>query len=276
MLESVQYRASGGQPAVSAELRIDNDRDATLFAGTSWSVPPQVLDRVGRFADRVTDDEWAGIQQAVDDGDLTRARIDEPDTSPDPATRAVILTHADGETRLTVSGAHPPTAVLEERLLSLMGRLVAQHPQATVSASMRFDAADGTITPHVTLAHAGTEPLALLLFSDDDPAYFVRLTFVFERSLDTAAGEQIWLPAGSATLARDDVAQLVERAGIPKGVHEMPPGSAYEVTAPPIPVPDSPDALAVRTRIEFWYPDGDTARTRLQLELPRQPLEPAR
>lgn len=272
MLESMHYRVSGGQPSVAADLRLAADGTATLFLGTSWSLPPSVLDRVGTFAGRLDDGEWNDLESIVAESRLLDAQVDADVTSPDPSVRVLTLGHSQGETQLKVTGTDPRTAAIEERLLEVMRGLVAAHPRSALSGSAEFEVSDGMVSPQVILQHQGTEPLPMLLFDKGDPSFFVRLSFVFEREMGTAPGESIWLPVGTETVSRDEVARLVADGMLPGGVHDMPPESSYVLPLPPFKVPAADDPLAIRTRIDLWFPGEGRARRKVTIELDRTRL----
>ena len=272
MLESLHYRASGGQPAVTADLRLTADGTATLFLGTSWSLPPTVLDRVGTFGGRLDGGEWNDLEHIVAESRLLDAQVDADVTSPDPSVRVLTLSHSQGETQLKVTGTDPRTAAIEERLMEVMRGLVAASPRSALSGSVAFEVSDGTVSPEVTLQHQGTERLPVLLFDEGDPSYFVRLTFVFEREVGTGSGESIWLPVGSETVTRDEVARLVADGVLPAGAHDMAPRSSYVLSLEPLKIPAAEDPLAIRTRIELWFVGEGKARRKVTIELERTRL----
>lgn len=271
MLESLRYRVSGGQPAVTADLRLDANSAGTMFLGTSWSLPPSLLDRVGTFGGQLDDGVWNDLEQIVAESRLLDAQVDANVTSPDPSVRVLTLRHDQGETQLKVTGTDPRTAAIEERLMEVMRGLVAS-PRSALSGSATFEASDGKVSPQVTLRHEGSEPLRVLFFDEDDPSYFVRLTFVFEREMATGASQSIWLPVGSETVSRDQVARLVADGALPSGVHNMQPQSSHVLSLPEIKVPQADGPLTVRTRIDLWFPGEGQARRKVTIELERARL----
>jgi hypothetical protein len=272
MLESLHYRVSGGQPAVTADLRLTADGSATLFLGTSWSLPPSLLDRVGTFGGRLDGGEWDDLERIVAESRLLDAQVDANVTSPDPSVRVLTLGHDRGETQLKVTGTDPRTAAIEERLMEVMRGLVAASPQSALSASAEFEISDGMVSPEVTLQHQGTEPLPVLLFDEGDPSYFVRLSFVFEREMGTGGSESIWLPVGSETASRNQVARLVAGGALPGGVHDMSPQASYVLSVAPLKIPEADDPLAIRTRIDLWLPGEGKSRRKVTIELERTRL----
>lgn len=272
MVSSLEYRVSGGHPAVTASLSVSDERLARVFVGTSSSLPPELLDRVGTFEAPVTEEEWSEIQRLVGEAGLIGATIEAEVTSPDPAVRALTLIHGGGETRLRLYGSEPRTEALESQLLSVMRRVVAGHPREAVEASVEIEVTDEGLAPRVTLAHRGSKALPVIFFDDDDPLFFVHLSFVFERQLATGDGKPLWLPVSTRAMSREEIRRLATAIELPRGVHAMAPGSSYTLAPAPIAIPASKEPLSVRTRIHLTLPGEGKSRMTASIDLERSPL----
>ena len=264
------YIAQGGQPTVNARLEIDAAGQATLFSGSSWSVPPLLRNTVGNFGAALPAETFAALKAQIADAGVLDLARQERATSPDPTTRYLTIEQGSESYQFSLldTSDEPALADLEQQLVDIMTELLSE-PVRALAVDLFLDESDAGLVPTVDLSQLGPEPLPLLLLEPDDANYFLRISLVLEKETPVSGADPIWLPNRTIDLSREQVEAFVTEGVFPAGVHEMAPGAVYSLTLAPIQLPNDGATYALRPRVVFWFPGEGAARQMITVETDR-------
>ena len=268
--EKLTYIAQGGQPTVNARLEIDATGAATLFSGSSWSVPPLLRNSVGYFGAALPRETLAALQAQIDEAGVLDLTRQEQATSPDPTTRYLTIEQSGKRYQFSLldTGDEPALAALEEQLVDIMTVLLSE-PVRAMAVDLFLDETEVGLVPTVELSQLGPEPLPLLLLDQAEFNYFLRVSLVLEKEKPVSGADPIWLPDRTIDLTRVQVEAFAAAGLFPAGVHEMAPGAVYSLTLEPIQLPADSAVYALRPRVVFWFPGDGAARQMVTVETDR-------
>lgn len=255
----IRYDASGGRPPITANLQISESGQAELYLGSSWSLPSGT-DTVGFFAGQLSAAQLEALNKHLSENEFLNKPTGPEPASPDANTRYLSLTNGQQENQLILTNTadDPSLATLEEMLAEIMNDLI-KRPQKAVQVSVTTtEAGDQAIQPTVSLTNVGIEPLPILLFEEDSPNNFLRISLQLEQ-WNTSAGGTLITPLRTFNLTRDDVAAFVNEGLLPAGIQELAAGDSYTFELSPIDLP-SKDNLHLSGGFTFWLPGSGPER----------------
>jgi hypothetical protein len=242
----IDYGVDAARPRTSFRLHVPPTGDAELTLGAPLSAAG--ADTLGHFRAPLTAEKRAELAQIVDAHRL----LEETKGSPATAEGSGHLRLASGSSVADVplAGYSPGVSTLRAKLEEIAAE-VARHPVRAIRMTMQITAVGATWRPEIVLTQVGTEPLAVLFFDPDAPAFWLRAA--------ATAG-----PNGPRTeLGRADVAALVEAGALPGGVAMVPPGAVFRVPLPPVARPQGASALSGTA--ELWLPGPGRSRQSMAL-----------
>lgn len=269
---TIAYRARGGRHAELLDLRIAGDGTASLFLGSSYSIPLARVSKVGQFGGPAPPAEVAAIRHALTEHDILSRGGSYGQITPDTPVR--LLEIGDGERTVQLQlGGMTTDAVFDglERALQRLALALTNQPVRALEASLSLRR-DGTlVTPAIEMRRIGPDPMTVLLVDSAQQTMTLRAWVAIEARVTLPSGTTMPMPLGTTQLERNTVITMAQQDLLPRGIVDLPPDTRFTFDLPPIDVPQSGMPNVATGFVEFWWPEGQ-ARHRLLLVTPEIPI----
>jgi hypothetical protein len=265
------YRARGGRQPVDLDLALGADGQATLFLGSSSSIPLQRVNRVGRFGGLAPAVEMAALGAYLDELDLLTRAGTYGEATPDSPDRFLQIRAGEREARFELAGLTDDAALGGfEELLHELALALTRQPVAAVEATLDLLPVEGQLAATIALRSVGLQPLEVLLVDPVEPVFTLRAWVELEGKMPLPTGDSLAMPLGRSALPPEAVQALVEDGTLPSGIVQLSPRMVYRIglslTAPRTALP-----VVATGGLVFWQPDGQVRRL-LTLLTPETPL----
>ncbi len=249
---TIRYVVSGGYPPVDARLGIENNGQAELFIGSSWSLPVEEnreqpgSARVGVFGGPLALETRASLNTLATG--LCGRQFISPPSVPDTVFRLLQLSCEGQETKFELAGSvqDPALEALEAGLKQVMVVLATQPVHAVQAAvSVRLDG--DQIKPEVAITNIGARTVRLFLQNPANSGQAASMSLVFEEPVALTKDFTAWNPYKTIHILP---AQLLNQ--LPVGKKQLGPNEAASFSLPSISPPATGKALYVSGHIQFW------------------------
>jgi hypothetical protein len=258
---AIIYRANGGRLLVDLELRVQASGQAEAFVGTSYSIPLERVNRVGRFAGQAPAEQIEALRTYVAQHNLLTRGGSHGQFSPDAPSRTLSLTADGQQVDLTLEGmsADPVFDGFEKLLQQLALTLTAQPVQA-VEATLDVVGSSDQLNTAIELRSIGTQPFTALFVDPNQAAMVMRAQVEVAGQMALPSGASMPMPVGTATLSPDAVQALVQAGTLPSGIATLALDRTYIFAMPSLPPPRVTMPVSATGTLSFWLPDGQARR----------------
>jgi hypothetical protein len=256
-------------------LHIAPGGQAELDITSSWSLPPDLTDTLGRFAMVLEPARLAKLAELVEAGDLMDQGPGEPPTSPDSTTRTLTLARDGEERQITLAGAleeeQPKLAAMERLLLEILAD-VAKQPVSAARATWELTPEGDGVRPTVTITHVGTEPMPVLFLDPEQAGFRMRAVAWFESEVVFPGGSSAWNTVGREVNTQELLEQLVRDGTLPSGEQQLAVGATLRFSLPVLAPPADAGTLRVHGSLDFYRLGPGLARGLLNFDLAGLPV----
>lgn len=264
------YRVRDGRPPVALDLDLGADGQATLFLGSSYSIPLQRVSRIGNFGGQAPAAEVSALSVYVSEHDLLARGGTLGQATPDAPNRFLQIRAGGREARFDLAGLSGDAALDGfEQLLQELALALTRQPVAAVEASLELHSVDGELAATIALRSVGSQPMTVLLVDPAEPAFTMRARVELEGKMALPTGDSLPMPLGNTALSPQAVREFVENGALPSGIVELHPDVVYRIDVSLSPPRTALPVVATGV-LMFWQPDGQIRRllTLLTAETP--------
>jgi hypothetical protein len=242
-----------------------------VFVGSSYSIPLARVSRVGFFGGRAPAAETEAIGAYLAKHDLLVRGGGFGQAAPDVPGRFLELAVDKRRARLNLNGMTIDDEIDQfEQLLQALALALTDQPVRAVEASLNLSRSRDQIAATIELRSIGSQLLTVLLVDPAEPGQTLRARLDLEEKVALPSGASLPMAVGSTVLSPDAVRAMVDNGDLPSGIAEVPPGTTYRFSLPPVASPQSALPVGAYGTVQFWLPEGQARRgvTVLTLETP--------